>query len=88
MFSDSVLCLEEVDKRCQSHKTDIEGRLLGIKCILHAVVNSLCGLGSCPLVWHMHSVCLLHGHVAHSSHSAEESDSRFASEWETHLPLS
>ena len=57
--------------------------LLEIKCILHAVVNSLCGLGSCPLVWHMHSVC------AHSSHSAEELDSRFASEWETdHLPLS
>ena len=20
------------------------------------------------LVWHMHGVCLLHGHVAHSSH--------------------
>ena len=32
----------------------------------------------------MHSVCLLHGHVAHSSHSAEELDCRFASEWETH----
>ena len=63
--------------------------LLEIKCILHAVVTSLCGLGSCLLVWHMHSVCLLHGHVAHSSHSAEELDSRFASEWETHhLPLS
>ena len=63
--------------------------MLEIKCILHAVVNSLCGLGSCPLVWHMHSVCLLHGHVAHSSHSAEELDSPFASEWETHhLPLS
>ena len=55
-----------------------------IKCILHAVVNSLCSLGPCPLVWHMHGVCLLHGHVAHSSHSAEELDSRFASEWETH----
>ena len=65
------------------------GGVLEIKCILHAVVNSLCGLGSCPLVWHLHSVCLLHGHVAHSSHSAEEIDSRFASEWETHhLPLS
>ena len=62
---------------------------LEIKCILHAVVNSLCGLGSGPLVWHMHSVCLLHGHVAHESHSAEELDSRFASEWSTdHLPLS
>ena len=46
--------------------------MLEIKCILPAVVNSLCGLGSCPLVWHLHSVCLLHGHVAHSSHSAEE----------------
>ena len=22
------------------------------------LVNSLCGLGSCPLVWHMHGVCL------------------------------
>ena len=34
------------------------GELLEIKCILHAVVNSLCGLGSCPLVWQMHGVCL------------------------------
>ena len=40
-------------------------------------------------VWHLHSVSLLHGHVVHSSHSAEELDSRFASEWETNrLPLS
>ena len=39
--------------------------MLEIKCILHAVVNSLCGLSSCHLVWHLHSVCLLHGHVAH-----------------------
>ena len=43
-----------------------------IKCILPAVVNSLCGLRSCPLVWHLHGVRLLHGHVAHSSHTAEE----------------
>ena len=52
--------------------------MLEIKCILHAVVNSLCGLGSCPLVWHMHSACLLHGHVARSSHSAEELDLRLS----------
>ena len=46
--------------------------VLEIKCFLPAVVNSLCGLRSCPLVWHVHGVCLLHGHVAHSSHTAEE----------------
>ena len=40
-------------------------------------------LGSCPLVWHMYGVYLLHWHVAYSSHSAEELDSRFVSEWET-----
>ena len=62
--------------------------MLEIKCILHAVVNSLVWSGFLSLVWLMHSVCLLHGHVGHSSHSAEELDSRFASEWETHhLPL-
>ena len=56
-----------------------------ITCCCEFLVRS----GFLSLVWHMHSVCLLHGHVAHSSHSAEELDSRFASEWETdHLPLS
>ena len=33
------------------------GGVSAIKCTLHAVVNSLSGLGSCPLVWHMHGVC-------------------------------
>ena len=49
-----------------------------ITCCCEFLVRS----GFLSLVWHMHSVCLLHGHVAHSSHSAEEFDSRFASEWE------
>ena len=77
-----ALCLRKTEEKRKDG-------MLKIKCILHAVVNSLCGLGSCPLVWHMHGDCLLHGHVALSSHSAEELDSRFASESETHhLPLS
>ena len=58
--------------------------MLEIKCILHAVVNSLCGLrsrlssGTCTaFVARIQAI------------TAEELESRFASEWETdHLPLS
>ena len=67
-----------------------DGGVLEIKCILiTCCCEFLVRSGFLSLVWHMHSVCLLHGHVAHSSHSAEELDSRFSSEWETlRLPLS
>ena len=37
--------------------------MLEIKCIIHAVVNSLVRSAFLSLVWHMHGVCLLHGHV-------------------------
>ena len=63
--------------------------VLEIKCILHAVVNSLCGLRSCLSCGTCTAFVCCTDTLRIQAITAEELDSRFASEWETdHLPLS
>ena len=63
--------------------------MLEIKCIIHAVVNSLCGLRSC-LSWGTCTTFVCSTDTLRiQAITAEEVESRFASEWETeHSPLS
>ena len=60
-----------------------------IKCIIHAVVNSLCGLRSCLSCGTCTAFVCCTDTLRIQAITAEELESRFASEWETdHLPLS
>ena len=62
---------------------------LEIKCIIHAVVNSLCGLRSCLSCGTCTAFVCCTDTLRIQAITAEELESRFASEWETdHLPLS
>ena len=63
--------------------------LLEIKCIIHAVVNSLCGLRSCLSCGTCTTFVCCTDTLRIQAITAEEVESRFASEWETdHPPLS
>ena len=63
--------------------------MLEIKCIIHAVVNSLCGLRSCLSCSTCTAFVCCTDTLRIQAITAEELESRFASEWETdHLPLS
>ena len=64
--------------------------MLEIKCIIHAVVNSLCGLRSCLSCSHARRLFVCSTDTLRiQAITAEEVESRFASEWETdHSPLS
>ena len=60
-----------------------------IKCIIHAVVNSLCGLRSCLSCGTCTTFVCSTDTLRIQAITAEEVESRFASEWETdHSPLS
>ena len=66
-----------------------EGGVLVIKCIIHAVVNSLCGLRSCLSCGTCTAFVCCTDTLRIQAITAQELESRFASEWETdHLPLS
>ena len=62
--------------------------MLEIKCIIHAVVNSLCGLRSCLSCGTCTTFVCSTDTLRIQAITAEEVESRFASEWETdHSPL-
>ena len=60
--------------------------MLEIKCIIHAVVNSLCGLRSCLSCGTCTTFVCCTDTLRIQAITAEEVESRFASEWETDHP--